>query len=442
MREIIPPFSLNAEKSVLGCMLLDEYGANMATGLLKGIHFHVPEHRDAFDVMTSQLNSDVQPDIVTTAVALAKRGVMTEDEAGILLLGCLETVPYSAHVASYASDVLRLSQRRNGINALRSAYGKFADQTTDTVEVMSDAVDGLQTAIGDGIVDSPQTAAVALADALTSVDVARVPTGFVEVDQLTGGLSPKTLTVLGARPSVGKTALAIEIGRRMTCLGVSVLLFSVEMTRQAIGQRLGAMTVGLPFASIRDRRMSHEDQLCLKELQSADWMQRFLIDEQPRTVDEMTAIARLYARRFGVKVVLVDYLQLVPTTNTRQPREQQVSEISRKLKGMAKSANVAVLCLAQLNRDIEKRDQKKPKLSDLRESGSIEQDADQVWMLWRPNKDTDATDDHGELIVAKSRNGQCGTVRLAWNGPTMTYGDAFSEAEFASEADEWETLPR
>lgn len=432
MVDSLPPQNLAAEKSVLGCAMFDESGADRMLAVLKAEHFYCESHQILFRIISDQRRRGLRPDSVTMLDGYASALGLPINEAALELAEILNTVPHSETVDHYARIVLEKFQARMAVNALRTSLAKLTDPAALTVEILGDVSDAIQTAIADGISDAPQTAAEAMADALTTEEVVKIPIGFTDLDAKCGGLAPKTMTVVGARPSVGKTALVLEMLRRLSMFGVAVLLFSVEMSRRSIVMRLGSMQLGLPFSNIRDGRLGADDRNSLEAMPRSDWISRLHIDEEARTVEEMTSIVRLYVRRFGVKVVAVDYLQLIPPSNARQPREQQVSDISRKLKQMAKAANVAVVVLAQLNREIEKRDQKKPKLSDLRESGSIEQDADQVWLLWRPNKDTDSTDDHGELIVAKNRNGETGSVMLSWHGPTMTYGDFRDQAYMAA----------
>lgn len=424
-------------KCLMGCALFDTEGADKVLALTRPEWYRDARYAVLWQIFADERKRGAMPDIAIIMSKFAARIGVSEKDASLILHEAMEAVSHSANVGFYARCLHDAWVRQEGGYVLTKAKRKLTDPTVETPEVLGQSIESLQQLLAGSVNDCPMKAGQVFLESLALDGSAAVPTGFVEIDTLTGGLCQGSMTVCGARPSVGKTSLALEVARRITQFGVPTLFFSLEMTRRSILQRLASMSIGVPFAFIRDGKLNATELSQAESIASQDWMQRLYIDEQLRRVDEMAGIVRLYRQRFGVRMVVLDYLQLVQPANERQPREVQVATISRGLKALAKSANVAILVLAQLNRELERRDQKRPKISDLRESGSIEADADQCWLLWRPNQNTDADDDHGELIVAKSRNGQTGTVKLAWHGPSMTYSDAVATCDEPEMPDEW-----
>lgn len=248
--------------------------------------------------------------------------------------------------------------------------------------------------------------------------VKTIATGFTELDgMIRGGVKPGALIVVAARPSLGKTALALNIGRSMAGDGHPVQIVSYEMTAEELIERMLSTQARVPTEEFRVMRNSIADaarvihQLPIR------------IDDSQPNINQLVASIRLGARK-GVKVVIVDYLQLVPSDDPKANRETQVAGVSRKLKQVALSTGVSIIALSQLNRAVELRDNPRPRLADLRESGAIEQDADLVWLLWRPNKGSDtAKDDVAAIDIAKQRNGRTGVIHLAWHGPTTTFAN-------------------
>jgi len=427
--------SLSAEKSVLGCALLDSSAADVMIGILKRADFYNDLHGGLFGVIEEERRAGREVDVVIATEKIMETGWAKElpEHPALFVREILETVPYAVHVAHYAEIVRDRSLRRKAWNGYLQAQQKLKS-FEPVSEIVGETMSDLQQVMSDSVDDHPESAKDLLIGVVTKSDAEMIQTYYRSLDAITGGMAECSMTVMAARPSIGKTALAIGIIRREAQHHHPVLFFSKEMPKLDVMQRLASITTGLPFSAIRDHQLNQIECEQLMEMQESEWLSRIYIDDEPgRTITELSAIIRLYVQQKGVKVVVIDYLQLIRSENTKQQREQQVAEISRALKGIAKKNKIRILCLSQLNREVDKRDSKKPRLSDLRESGAIEQDADQVWLLWRPNKDPiDHRDEDniGEVIVAKSRNGQTGVAKLAWHGPTMTYSDWESKDGF------------
>jgi replicative DNA helicase len=280
-----------------------------------------------------------------------------------------------------------------------------------------------------GTTHEPQPIGELLPDLLATMTTGggprpRIATGFPRLDELTGGLGPGKLIVVAARTSHGKTAFAGSLLLRLAQRGTPVFLASYEMTRAEIMARLIAIRSRVGLSTVEQGHGRREDLDAIVEAANELARWPILLDDRQPPETQLATTIRLQARKRGVKVAIVDYVGLVEPRDRRVLREQQIAGITRTLKRTALETGVCVIALAQLNRGIEHRDDKRPRLADLRESGAIEQDADQVWLLYRPHKDQpDRFDDHAELIVAKNRGGPCGQLALTWNGRLTEYTD-------------------
>jgi replicative DNA helicase len=278
-------------------------------------------------------------------------------------------------------------------------------------------------------------------------DITGVPTGFYDLDRMTSGLQAGDLVVLAARPSMGKTALAVNIAEHVALNeGLPVAVFSMEMAATELVRRMMCARAGVDSQKLKQNRLNAEE--CGKVISALVGLQKapIFIDDTPGlTVGKLRALARRHVQRNHAKLIVVDYLQLMTAPESaRENRQQEVSAISRGIKALARELNVPILCLSQLNRAAEAREGHRPRMSDLRESGSLEQDADAVWLLhreeyyhlgdedWFNGKGNDKYWGTGEIIVAKNRNGPTGTVPLTWNNTTTRFGNH-------AEASKWET---
>jgi replicative DNA helicase len=426
------PSNLNAETALLGSLCLDPSRLDGVAELVTAASFSARSHQQIFTAIERLHLAGTPIDIVSLGEDLEHGGVLESVGGATKLLEILEAVPHAAHARHYASMVRDKARHRAAVMVLSDGLEALSQPLdAETVETTLHEIEaGLHRVLQDGSAAEPQSIRDLVPGLLASLadnggPARRIATGFVEVDQLTGGLGPGKLIVIGARTSHGKTALACSLLLRLAAGGVPSLMVSYEQPHREIMSRLLAIQSRIGLATIDRGGSAPEDRHCI--MQGAEAIARLPIaidDTQPNEA-ALAARLRLQARK-GVKVAVIDYVGLVEPRDRRVIREQQIAGISRTLKKLALDTGLCIVALSQLNRGVEARDDKRPRLSDLRESGSLEQDADQVWLLHRPGKDSSNKhdDDHGELIVAKNRSGPLGTVQLAWVGRLAEYRDA------------------
>jgi replicative DNA helicase len=397
-----------------------------AEELLTADAFNLERHQIIWRAMT-RLHGERKPVDTLTLAEELERGGDIERIGGVrYLLDLMETVPHAGHVKYYSEIVRDKWLRRSLVNVctsgLSDAYGT-ALPTGELVSRLQSEVIGIDSddksaepvAIGDMLVD-------AFAN-LGNPDRQRtITTTFERLDQLCG-LPIGGLTVLGARPSAGKTALALSIAGRLGEAQVPVMFATYEQPRLEIAERLASIFSGVGFYRMSKGLTNGAENERI--IQCGSWLDRtpIYVDDSCRPISRLCAMVRGMVRRRKIRVVMVDYLQLVTPDDSRVNREQQVATMSRKLKLLAMELRIAVVLLSQINRQSEILE-REPRASDLRESGSIEQDADVVWLLWRPNADLcddERPDDYGIINVAKQRNGPRGRVALDWVKESMAY---------------------
>lgn len=445
----LPPQDLHAERCVLGSCILHEPAIDEAMLLLSADHFYAEKHQFVFTTLLSMHDRGIPTDAVTVAEELQKRGQLAEVGGVPYLLELMESVPHAAHVTYYAKTVLDRARRRAAEVAALQIQRDIRDLGAETEEILAEAEGLIHTALECGAKSDSFSIEEILLDLLSPAGrekIEPIPTGWPTLDEMIGGVTPGQLVVIGARSSEGKSALATTLARRMAESGNPGLMVCYEMSRLEIAERMMLSVLNVDQWSFR---RAHGNQQLLADIgRESAMLGRLPIsmidDSVCPTMSQLIAILRVVARRKKLKIVVIDYLQLIPYTGPNIPREQQIAQITRQLKQIAGQLRIVIIALSQLNRDVEKRDTRKPRLSDLRESGAIEQDANQVWLLWRPNldggTDGDQDDNVAELIVAKNRAGKKGTAKLAWNGPTMTFSDrgpSFGEPETDSRVDDW-----
>lgn len=431
----VPPQNLAAERSVLGCLLLDNRCYDDVALVLQSGHFYADIHGELYAAVSEMVATGKPVDSVTLADHLQARGRLEEIGGVPYLLEILEAVPHSAHATHYAGIVREtwLARSLQSIcqDSLRSILevGGAAEELLEKHEQSLFALTDQRLTLNQEkpLREILGEALAALNDRMTHPE--RVPglsLGFPELDSMTNGLAPTTLTILAARPSMGKTAFVCNIADWQMSTGKACVIFSLEQSRLELAERFVCIRSRLDSHRVRKGLLEpHERHALLDaaaELQAAPlW-----IDDTPgRTVAEMISICRrLKRKRGGLDVVIIDYLQLIEPEDRKAHRELQISTISRRLKGLAKELQVPVICLSQLNREVERREDKRPKLADLRESGAIEQDADLVMFLHRPEVyDVDDRPGQAELILAKHRSGKIGIVNLEWQAHSMRFQD-------------------
>jgi replicative DNA helicase len=433
----VPPHSLEAEQSVLGGLLLDNAAIDKIGDLLFAADFYNDAHRSIFEAITGLIADNKPADVVTVAEVLGSLKKL-DYVGGMAYLGALvENVPTAANIRRYAEIV----RERAILRRLAAAGGEIADTAYNPLgRSVREILDQAETRVFEIAEHGArgQQGFQELRPLLTQVveriellfardnpsDVTGVATGFTDLDRLTSGLQEGDLIVIAGRPSMGKTAFALNIAEHIalsTKLKLPVALFSMEMGATQLAMRLIGSVGHLDQHKIRTGQLSPEDWERLSEALGRLSDAAIHVDETPAlNALELRARARRLARQYGGKLgaIIVDYLQLMQAVAQGENRATEISEISRSLKALAKELKVPVLALSQLNRSLEQRPNKRPIMSDLRESGAIEQDADVILFIYRDEVYNEDTQDKGvaEIIVGKQRNGPIGTVRLAFLG--------------------------
>ncbi|HET7103806.1 MAG TPA: replicative DNA helicase [Terracidiphilus sp.] len=430
------PANVDAEKTILGAILLDNAAHAEAAEKLEPDDFSLDSHRRIFLRMSELMNTQRAVDIVTLANELARYKEI-ETVGGVAYLASLtEGLPLRPVIDDYVRIVKDKSLLRRLMAICSAAIARAADQSETALEVLGAAESQLLEVSEKGVTQGFQSIDQIVANSFGTIDnlfkesreVTGLATDFTRLDQMTSGLQKGELIIIAARPSMGKTALAINIAQNAaTRNGASVAIFSLEMNKESLLRRMLSSQAQVDQRHLQTGYISREDQGKLhRALEQLVDARLYLDDTAGISLAEMRAKARRLRQNAGVlDLVVVDYLQLMSATlpsaggRRYENRTQEVSAISRGLKALAKELNVPVVALSQLSRASERRgDDKRPMLSDLRESGSIEQDADVVMFIHREsyyNRDDDMSEEErakSEIIIAKQRNGPTGTVRL------------------------------
>lgn len=436
MRERIPPHSDDAERSVLGAALLSRDAMYEAMGLIKSNHFYKEAHREIFDAML-QLNLKSQPvDAVTVSEELKKRRTL-EMVGGRAYIAVLSSdVPSTANVGEYAKIVLEKAILRNLISASSEIMERSFAEKTDANQVLDFSEQQILSIAQEGQSNDYFSIAGVIETNLNKVEQAMssgggitgLPTGFTDLDRYTGGLQRSDLIILAARPSMGKTAFALNIALQ-TALSqnATVLVFSIEMDKTQLGERLLAMESRLDIAKIKRGELEDMEYADLANAaQSLSRANIFIDDNSAISIMEMKNKCRRLKAEKGLDLVVIDYLQLMSLDERTENRQNEISKISRSLKQLAREMECPVIVLSQLSRAPEQRSSHEPMLSDLRESGSIEQDADIVLMMYRDeyyNKEKSKSKGVCDVIIAKHRNGATGKISLAWLDRCTRFGN-------------------
>lgn len=420
------PHNLEAERCVLGAILIQNDAFNQAAELIDADDFFRDAHRRVFDKMVDLNERGEVIDLVTLKNELARSGELEGVGGPAYIAGLVDGVPRSTHVGYYAHIVKEKSTRRKIIFAANEIL-----ETAHTAEGEADTVlDRAEQAIFRIADDSVHTGFVALHDLVesshTTIDklqagegvVTGIPSGFVDLDKLTRGFQASDLVLVAARPSMGKTALVLNIAQH---LGVNtdktVGVFSLEMSKEQLFMRMLTTEAAVDSHKFRGGFLGQRDYDALAEaLTRLDGAKVFIDDSPSIGVLEMRAKARRLKAEHGLHLVVIDYLQLMTGRGRFDNRTQELAAISRSLKGLAKELDVPVVALSQLSRAPESRSDRRPQLSDLRESGALEQDADLVLFIYREEQydPTPENENLAEIIIGKQRNGPTGVVRLAF----------------------------
>lgn len=433
----VPPQNTEVEQSLLGCMLTDKDAIIAVSGWLLPEHFYDDRHVQIYSNILDLFNEGLPVDLITLADILKKQKKLSKVGGRAYLADLTTMVATSANAEEYGQIIKESATRRGLISAARiiteMAYKESVgiDEVIDRSErqVFDVAQSGTRANfvhIKDLLKDAYERAERADKDEA----YLGISTGFKDLDELLGGFQKSDLVILAARPSVGKTALALDMMRHAALVeGKTVAFFSLEMSKTQIMDRLLGMQSGIPFWEIRTGRLSDK-----KFMKLADTMGEladgniFIDDQAGQHINALRTKARRLALERGLDIIFVDYLQLMHG-NSKESRTLEVGEISQGLKNIAKELEIPVVGLSQLSRAIEQRQSRRPQLSDLRESGSIEQDADVVMFvdreeIWDPETENKGT---GELIVAKHRNGPTGLVKLAFVNEIASFRNLYKK---------------
>ncbi len=428
----IPPQNLDAERGVLGSIMLLNEAIDDVGEVLKPDHFYSDAHQKIYTAIRDLYENNVRGiDGITLANELKRRGELEDVGGGPYIAEILDTVPHAAHVRYYSNIVREKWLQRSLIYGCTEILSESYELTTDIEDLLQSAERRIF-----GIVEQQEGAGnIAIGDILmdafdrieerinTEGDVSGTTTGFADLDAQTTGLQPTELVILAARPSMGKTAFVCNVAEAVARDLKGVLLFSLEQSNLELAERFLCLTAKVNGHDLRAGNLTAEDRD--KLMMASDELSRLplYIDDKPgRTMGQIAALARRLHRKSPLGVIIIDYLQLVEPDDKNSPREQQIAGISRRLKFLAKELRVPVIALAQLNRGVELREDKRPRLADLRESGAIEQDADMVMFLHRPDAyDPEDRPGEAEIVVAKHRSGPTGIVRLTWRKEFMRF---------------------
>ena len=426
----LPPHSLDAEMCLLASMMLDKDMIGQVVSLVDRDSFYQADHQIIFDVLLKLYEQNRPVDAVILREELSKRGLLDEIGGTAYLAQILGTVPSAAHGAHYASIVREKAMLRSLISAsneiLREAYAPHekAEIVLDRAEkkifdIAEKKITNSISSLGD--------IAMEVYEMLETKGRRGIETGYFELDDMLNGLQPGEMIIVAARPSMGKTAFAMNIIEHVAAnTQLSCAVFSLEMSKQQLAQRLMCSRAQIDAHKVRkgllQREEYHHLAMTVNELAKSP----IFVDDSPGlTILDLRAKARRLKRQHDIKCIMIDYMQLMDNPGV-ESRQQQISEISRGIKAVARDLEVPVIALSQLNRASEGRDGHRPRMSDLRESGSIEQDADVVMLLhredyYRMSEPDFVPDNIAEVIIAKQRNGPTGTVKLTFDNRTTTF---------------------
>ncbi len=437
----IPPQNIDAEQCVLGSILIEDGALLKVIGILRPDDFYRDSHGIIYGAMVDLFDRNEPQDLVTVHNELAKNGKLEAIGGAVYLAELTETVPVASNIDYYA----RIVRDKAVLRKLIQKSSDIATMCYEEAGDIDDILESAESAIFELSQSKIKQAFNPLKDVLKSsikrVEelyekkelITGIPSGFTELDKLTAGFQPSDLIIIAGRPSMGKTAFALNIAQHAAVEhGVPTAIFSLEMSKEQLALRMLCSEAMVDAHKVRTGFLGKEDWPRLINAAGNLSQAPIFIDDTPAlTVLEMRAKARRLKSDQDIGLVIVDYLQLMQGRAGSERREQEISEISRSLKAMAKELDVPVLALSQLNRKVEDRPNKRPQMSDLRESGAIEQDADVIAFIYRDEVYNRSEDNpkrgKAEIIVAKQRNGPTGTVLLAFVGKYSSFGNLANE---------------
>jgi len=433
----IPPQAVDLEEVVLGAMMIDKKGVDEIIDILHSDVFYKTAHKHIYDAIYKLFENTEAIDLLTVSNQLRKEGLLEKVGGEYYLIQLTQKVASSAHIEFHARIILQKYIQRSLIKISSEIIEESYDEATDVFDLLDSAETKLYEVTQGNIKRSTETAHSLVIQAKNRIQeisnkegLSGVPSGFDKLDKLTSGWQPSDLVIIAARPGMGKTALTLSMARNMAVgHNIPVAFFSLEMSAVQLITRLISSETGLSSEKLRTGNLeTHEWEQLNVKVKDLEKAPLFIDDTPSLSIFDLRAKARRLSSQFGIKMVVVDYLQLMTAGSSSKGgnREQEISTISRNLKALAKELSIPVIALSQLSRAVETRGgSKRPLLSDLRESGAIEQDADIVSFIYRPeyykidewdDEERSPTAGQGEFIVAKHRNGGLENIRLKFVG--------------------------
>lgn len=431
------PHSIEAEQSVIGSMLMDREAVIAASEIITGSDFYQQQYGIMFDAMVELFNEGKPVDLVTLQDRLKEKDVPPEVSSLDFVRDIITIVPTSANVKSYATIVSEKAVLRRLIKTTEEIANTCYAGKEPLENILADTeksiFDLLQNKGGQEFVPIKQVAINVLEkieDAYKNQGtVTGIPSGFIDLDYKLSGLQPSDLVLVAARPSMGKTAFVLNIAQYVAFKkDKCTAIFSLEMSKEQLVNRLFSLESQVDAQALRTGNMKDSDWEKLIEAAGIIGQSNLIIDDTPSiSISELRSKCRKYKMEHGLDLIIIDYLQLMSGSvgGRSESRQQEISDISRSLKALARELNVPVIALSQLSRAVEQRPDKRPMLSDLRESGAIEQDADVVMFIYRDEYYNEDSEKKGiaEIIVDKQRNGSTGSVELVWLGQYTKFGN-------------------
>ncbi|WP_262733612.1 replicative DNA helicase [Gaetbulibacter sp. NE] len=433
----IPPQAIDLEEVVLGAMMIDKKGVDEVIDILSPEAFYKDAHKYIFEAIFKLFENSEPVDLLTVSSQLKKDAKLDLVGGDFYLISLTQRVSSSAHIEFHARIILQKYIQRSLIKISSEIIEEAYDETKDVFDLLDNAESKLYEVTQGNVKKSTETAQSLVIQAKKKIEeisnkkgLSGIPTGFDKLDKLTSGWQPSDLIIVAARPGMGKTALTLTMARNIAVdFNQPVAFFSLEMSSVQLITRLISSETGLSSEKLRTGKLEkHEWEQLNVKVKTLEKAPLYIDDTPSLSIFDLRAKARRLASQYGIKMIMIDYLQLMTAGGSQKGgnREQEISTISRNLKALAKELNVPVIALSQLSRAVETRGgSKRPLLSDLRESGAIEQDADIVSFIYRPeyykidewdDEDRSPTEGQGEFIVAKHRNGGLENIRLKFIG--------------------------
>ncbi|MDP5093834.1 MAG: replicative DNA helicase [Polaribacter sp.] len=443
----IPPQAIDLEEAVLGAMMIDKKGIDDVIDILHSDAFYEIRHQEIYAAIYELFQNSQPIDLLTVSSLLKKKGKLDLAGGDFYLIRLTQKVASSAHIEFHARIILQKYIQRKLISISSEIIESSYDETTDVFDLLDSAEAKLFEVTQGNLKKSSEDAGSLVKQALKKIQeignkegMSGLASGFTKLDALTSGWQPSDLIIIAARPGMGKTAFVISMAKNMAIdFNHAVAVFSLEMSSVQLITRMISSETGLPSEKLRKGNLAlHDWELLNYKVKSLSDAPIYIDDTPSLSIFDLRAKARRLVSQHGVKIIIIDYLQLMTAggNNNKGPgnREQEISTISRNLKALAKELEVPVIALSQLSRAVETRSagSKRPLLSDLRESGAIEQDADIVSFIYRPeyygmtewdDDERSPCEGQGEFIVAKHRNGGLDNIRLKFTGHLAKFSD-------------------